>query len=102
MVVKAITHHDEAAFSQYAQRLEANRSRIEELVWVLGEMAGQSVLDLPVVSKSDKNANDTILPVRDILEKLRAGELKMDDLAADAQTMARKGALEMKKNAKKG
>ena len=103
IVVRAITHHDEAAFSQYAQRLEANRSRIEELLWVLEEKAGPSVLDLPVVSKSDKNSNNTtILPVRDMLEKLRAGELKMDDLTADAQSMVRKGALEMKKNAKKG
>ena len=101
MVVKAIARHDEAAFSQYAQRLEANRSRIEELLWVLGEKAGQSVLDLPVVSNSDKNSNNTILPVRDMLEKLRTGELKMDDLTADAQTMVRKGALEMKKNSKK-
>jgi hypothetical protein len=102
MLVKAIRHHDKAAFSEYAQRLEANRSRVEELLWVLGEKAGQSVLDLPVVSKdNNKSNNNTILPVRDMLEKLRAGELRMDDLTADAQKMVRKGALEMK-NAKNG
>jgi hypothetical protein len=95
MLVKAIRQHDEAAFGEYAQRLDANRSRVEELLWVLGEKAGQSVLDLPVVRKNDNN-NDNILPVRDMLEKLRAGELKMDDLSADTQTMVRKGALEMK------
>jgi hypothetical protein len=96
MLVKAIRQHDEAAFGEYAQRLDANRSRVEELLWVLGEKAGQSVLDLPVVRKNDNNNNDNILPVKDILEKLRAGELKMDDLSADTQTMVRKGALEMK------
>lgn len=101
MLVKAIRHHDKAASSEYAQRLEANRSKVEELLWVLGEKAGQSVLDLPVVSKSNKNNNDSILPVRDMLEKLRAGELRMDDLSAEAQAMVRKGAFEMK-NAKKG
>ena len=94
MLVKAIRQHDEAGFGEYAQRLDANRSRVEESLWVLGEKAGQSVLDLPVVRKNDNNNN--ILPVRDMLEKLRAGELKMDDLSADTQTMVRKGALEMK------
>ena len=95
MLVKAIRQHDEAAFGEYARRLDANRSRVEELLWVLGEKTGQSVLDLPVVRKNDNN-NNNILPVKDILEKLRAGELKMDDLSADTQTMVRKGALEMK------
>jgi hypothetical protein len=97
MLAKAIRLHDETAFGEYAQRLAANRGRIEELLWVLGEKAGQSVLDLPVASKND----NSILPVREMLEKLRTGQLKMDDLPADSQTMVRKGALEMK-NAKKG
>jgi len=96
MLTKAIRQHDETAFSEYAQRLAANRSRVEELLWVLGEKAGLSVLDLPVASK---NNNNSILPVREVLQKLRTGELKMDDLSADTQTIVRKGALEMK-NAK--
>jgi hypothetical protein len=98
MLAKAIRLHDETAFGEYAQRLAANRGRVEELLWVLGEKAGQSVLDLPVASKKN---NNSILPVREMLEKLRTGQLKMDDLSADSQTMVRKGALEMK-NAKKG
>jgi hypothetical protein len=36
------------------------------------------------------------LSVREIIEKLRRGELRMDELSADIQTMVRKGALEMK------
>jgi hypothetical protein len=96
MLTKAIRQHDETAFTEYAQRLAANHSRIEELLWVLEEKAGLSVLDLPVASK---NNNNNILPIREVLQKLRTGELKMDDLSADTQTIVRKGALDMK-NAK--
>jgi hypothetical protein len=95
MLTKAIQQHDETAFTEYAQRLTANHNRVEELLWVLGEKAGLSVLDLPVASKNNNN----ILPIREVLQKLRTGELKMDDLSADTQTIVRKGALEMK-NAK--
>ena len=90
MLAKAIRDHNEAAFQEYAGRLAANRSRIEELLWVLGEKTGQSVLDLQVASK------DSRFSVKETLEKLKAGELKMDDLSPDAQAMVRKGALEMK------
>jgi stress response protein YsnF len=95
MLAKAIRDRNEAAFKEYAERLAANRGRVEELLWVLGEKAGQSVLDLQVAGK------DNSLSVKEAIEKLRAGELKMDDLSAEAQAMVRKGALEMK-NARKG
>jgi hypothetical protein len=98
MLAKAIWEHNEAAFAEYSKRLAANRGRVEELLWVLGEKtttaAGQSVLDLQVASK--KNNNNSVMPVRVVIEKLRAGELKMDDLSAHTQTMVRKAALEMK------
>jgi len=90
MLAKAIRDHNEAAFKEYAERLAANRSRIEELLWVLGEKAGQSIPDLQVAGKNSSLSVEAI-------EKLRAGELKMDDLPPDAQAMVRKGALEMKK-----
>jgi hypothetical protein len=92
MLAKAIRDRNEAAFKEYAERLAANRGRIEELLWVLGEKAGQSVLDLQVAGS---------LSVKEAIEKLKAGELKMDDLPPDAQAMVRKGALEMK-NSRKG
>lgn len=95
MLAKAIRDHNEAAFKEYAERLAANRGRIEELLWVLGEKAGQSVLDLQVAGKNNS------LSVKEAIEKLRLGELKMDDLPPDAQAMVRKGALEMK-TARKG
>ena len=91
MLAKAIRDHNDAAFREYGGRLAANRGRIEELLWVLEEKAGQSVLDLQVTSN---------LSVKDAIEKLRSGELKMDDLPADAQAMVRKGALEMKSGPK--
>ena len=103
MLAKAIWEHNEAAFAEYSKRLAANRGKVEELLWVLGEKttttaAGQSVLDLEVASK---NNNNSVMPVREVIEKLRAGELRMDDLSAHTQTMVRKAALEMK-NANRG
>jgi hypothetical protein len=95
MLTRAISEHNEVAFAEYAKRLAVSRGRIEELLWVLGEKnttTGQSVLDMRVTSKN----NDITLSVREVIEKLRRGELRMDELSADTQTMVRKGALEMK------
>ena len=99
MLTRAISEHNEVVFADYAKRLAVSRGRIEELLWVLGEKnsptttAGQSVLDMRVTSK---NNDITTVSVREIIEKLRRGELTMDELSADTQTMVRKGALEMK------
>ena len=90
MLAKAIHEHNEAAFKEYAERLAANRGRVEELLWVLGEKAGQSVLDLQVAGKNIS------LSVKEAIDKLKAGELKMDDLPPEAQAMVGKGALETK------
>ena len=97
MLTRAISEHNEVVFAEYAKRLAVNRGRIEELLWVLGEKnttatAGNSVLEMRVASKN----NDITLSVREVIEKLRRGELRMDELSADIQTMVRKGALEMK------
>jgi hypothetical protein len=104
MLTRAISKHDEAVFAEYAKRLAVFRGRIEELLWVLGEKntigggaaaGGQSVLDMRVTSKNN-NDDDVTVSVREIIEKLRRGELRMDELPGDTQTMVRKGALEMK------
>jgi hypothetical protein len=98
MLTRAISEHNEVVFTEYAKRLAVSRGRIEELLWVLGEKnnstttVGQSVLDMRVTSTN----SDITVSVRDVIEKLRRGELKMDELSADTQTMVRKGALEMK------
>ncbi len=103
MLTRAISEHNELVFAEYAKRLAVSRGRIEELLWVLGEKntttattsggaAGQSVLDVRVASKN----SEITVSVREVIEKLRRGELEMDELSADTQTMVRKGALEMK------
>ena len=97
MLTRAISEHNEVVFAEYAKRLAVSRGRIEELLWVLGEKnttttADHSVLEMRVASKN----NDITLSVREIIEKLRRGELRMDELSTDIQTMVRKGALEMK------
>lgn len=99
LLTRALSEHNEVVIAEYSKRLAVNRGRIEELLWVLGEKntPGQSVLDMQVTSSN----NELILPVRDVIEKLRKGELSMNDLSADTQTMVRKGAMEMK-NAKNG
>ena len=100
MLTKAISEHNEVVFAEYAKRLAVSRGRIEELLWVLSgknntpnTTAGQSVLDMRVTSK---NNDITTVSVREIIEKLRRGELTMDDLSSDTQTIVRRGALEMK------
>lgn len=95
MLSRAILDHNEAAFNEYVERLAVNRDRVEELLWVLGEPAGQNVLELQLKGKT------SILSVKQAIEQLKAGELKMEDLSPDAQAMVRKGALQMK-NVHKG
>ena len=90
ILAKAAREHDEAIFAEHSMRLAINRGRIEDLLWVLGERAGQSVLDLQIAGP---NFGGT---VRQTIEKLKSGEIAMSDLSLDAQTMVRKGALELK------
>src|SRR5918999_4618785 len=108
MLTRAISEHNEVVFAEYAKRLAVSRGGIEELLWVLGEKntttsggaapaaaaagGGQSVLDVRVASKN----SEITVSVREVIEKLRRGELRMDELSADTQTIVRKGALEMK------
>ena len=89
MLARAIRDRNEAAFAEYSERLAANRGKVEELLWVLGEKAGQGILDLQVAGKTN-------MSVKQAIEKLKSGELQMGDLSLDAQAMVRKGALEMK------
>jgi hypothetical protein len=98
MLTRAISEHNEVVFAEYANRLAVSRGRIEELLWVLGEKntaasgGGQSVLDVRVASKN----SEITVSVREVIEQLRGGEITMDELSADTQTIVRKGALEMK------
>jgi hypothetical protein len=93
ILADAIRNHNDAAYLEHSERLAANRGRIEELFWVLGEKAGQSVLDLQIPGMS-------MTTVRQAIEKIRTGELALRDLPSDAQSLIRKGALELRHSEK--
>lgn len=93
VLAKSMKDRNLGTFSEYSERLSLNRGRIEELLWVLGEKAGQSVLDLHIHVKST-------MTVRQTLEQLKRGEITMDELSPDAQALVRKGALELKDSKK--
>jgi hypothetical protein len=89
MLQKAIRSHNEKVSSEYSEKLALNRAKKEELLWVLEEKYGQSVLDLQV-------AGSTVMLVRQAFEKLKSGELRMEDLPPEAQALVRKGAVEIR------
>jgi hypothetical protein len=89
MLQKAIRSQNEKASSEYSERLGLNRAKKEELLWVLEEKYGQSVLDLDVTGS-------TVMSVRQAIEKLKNGELRMKDLTPEAQALVRKGAVEVR------
>jgi hypothetical protein len=93
ILAKAIQEHNDAAFKEYSERLAVNRGKMEELLWVLGEKVGQSVLDLHISGSQSGT-------VRQTLERLKSGELRMADLPADVQALVRKGALELRDSEK--
>ncbi len=88
LLAKAMQEHNEEAVRQYSEKLAQGRSRVEELLWVLGVKTGQGVLESMVTVSGIE------MTVDDVLEKLKNNELKMDDLALDVQALVRKGALE--------
>lgn len=90
MLQKAIRNQNEKASSEYSERLALNSAKKEELMWVLAEKHGQSVLDLGI------SGSGTGMSVRQAIEKLKSGELRMEDLSAEAQALVRKGALEIR------
>lgn len=92
MLAKAMQERNEEAVKQYSEKLAQNKGKVDELMWVLQIKSGQGVLDTTVaVGQSGQE-----MAVRDLLEMLNEGRLKMDDLSDDVQALVRRGALEMK------
>ncbi|AIF84691.1 hypothetical protein NTE_02648 [Candidatus Nitrososphaera evergladensis SR1] len=91
MLAKAMQEHNEEAVKQYSEKLAQRKGKVEELLWVLGVKTGQSVLDTKAAVPGRQE-----MTVRDILDLLKEGRIKMDDLALDVQALVRKGALEAK------
>lgn len=92
MLAKAMQEHNEEAIKQYSEKLAQGKGRVEELMWVLQIKSGQGVLDAKVTVVQSRQE----ITVRDLLEMLKEGRLKMDDLPQDVQALVRRGALEMK------
>jgi hypothetical protein len=93
ILTKAIHEHNDVAFKEYSERLAVNRGKMEELLWILGEKVGHSILDLHISGSPGT--------IRETLERLKSGELKMQDLPADVQALVRRGALELKDSKKR-
>lgn len=92
MLARAMHDQNEEAIMQYSEKLAQLRSKVEELLWVLGIKAGQGVLDTWAALPGTQET----VAVRDILDLLKEGRIRMDDLALDVQALVRKGALEAK------
>ncbi|MGI0005330.1 MAG: hypothetical protein ACREAO_08055 [Nitrososphaera sp.] len=92
MLARAMQEHNEEAVKQYSEKLAQGKGRVEELMWVLQIKSGQGVLDARVAVGQPRQE----IAVRDVLEMLKEGRLKMDDLPQDVQALVRRGALEMK------
>ena len=92
MLAKAMQEHNEEAVKQYSEKLAQGKGRVEELMWVLQIKSGQGVLDAKVAVGQPGQE----VAVRDVLEMLKEGRIKMDDLPQDVQALVRRGALETK------
>jgi uncharacterized protein YjgD (DUF1641 family) len=90
ILAKAMQEHDEEAIKQYSEKLAQRKSQVEELLWVLGIKSAQSILD----TKTGIPGMHELVAIRDILELLKQGKIRMDDLTLDVQALVRKGALE--------
>jgi hypothetical protein len=89
MLAKAMQEHNEEAVKHYSEKLAQSKGKVEELLWVLQVKTGQGVLDTKAAVPGRQE-----MTVRDILDLLKEGRIKMDDLALDVQALVRKGALE--------
>jgi hypothetical protein len=90
MLAKAMHDRNEEAIKQYSEKLTHSKGKIDELLWVLGIKTGQGVLDSTALVPGERRE----LSVKEILDLLKEGKIRMDDLALDVQAMVRKGALE--------
>ena len=97
MLVKALSEHNTISTKEYSARLINIRDRIEELLWVLDKKGMPSNFLLEVYTINMPGKKEVSLTVGQILEKLRTGELTMNDLQADVGDKVRKAALHSKR-----
>jgi hypothetical protein len=97
MLVKALSESNTISINEYSARLANIRDRIEELLWVLNKKDTPSNLLLEVYTINVHGKKEVSLTMAQILEKLKIGELTMNDLQADVSDKVRKAALHSKK-----
>jgi hypothetical protein len=97
MLVKALSESNTISINEYSARLVNIRDRIEELSWVLNKKGAPSNLLLEVYTINVPGKKEITLTVGQILEKLRIGELTMNDLQADVGDKVRTAALHSKR-----
>ena len=97
MLVKALCESNTISINEYSARLVNIRDRIEELSWVLNKKGAPSNLLLEVYTINVPGKKEITLTVGQILEKLRIGELTMNDLQADVGDKVRTAALHSKR-----
>ena len=97
MLVKALSERNTISINEYSTRLANIRDRIEELLWVLNKKDTPSNLLLEVYTINVRGKKVLSLTMAQILEKLKIGELTMNDLQADVSDKVRKAALHSKK-----
>jgi hypothetical protein len=97
MLVKALSERNTISINEYSARLVNIRDRIEELLWVLNKKGTPSNLLLEVYTINMPGKKEVSLTVGQILEKLKIGELTMNDLQGDVGDKVRKAALHSKR-----
>jgi uncharacterized protein YejL (UPF0352 family) len=97
MLVKALSERNTISINEYSARLDNIRDRVEELLWVLNKKETPSNLLLEVYTINVRGKKGVSLTMAQILEKLKIGELTMNDLQADVSDKVRKAALHSKK-----
>ncbi len=98
MLVKALSESNTISINEYSARLVNIRDRIEELSWVLNKKDAPSNLLLEeVYTINVPGKKEITLTVGQILEKLRIGELTMNDLQDDVGDKVRTAALHSKR-----
>jgi hypothetical protein len=97
MLVKALSERNTISINEYSARLVNIRDRIEELLWVLNKKGTPSNFLLEVYTINMPGKKEVSLTVGQILEKLKIGELTMNDLQADVGDKVRKAALHSKR-----
>ena len=90
----------EATIQEYSSRLINIRDKIEELTWVLNEKQNpynnsNILLEVYQIILPNNNRKES-LTLKQIIEKLKAQELTMEDLPSDVSNRVRRAAISIK------